>query len=415
VSNDKAAPLEGVQVVEICGEASVYAGKLLADAGADVILVEPPGGHAIRRYAPFVDDIPHPDRSLYFWNYNTSKRSLILDLDDAQARASFMRLAARADVVVESEKPERLASLGLDYPDLRRLNPGLIMASITPFGRKAPSAHVESTDLTLMAGGGMAWNSGYDDHTLPPTRAGGNQAYQTGCHFAVMAVLAALLHRDAGGPGQHIDVSLHAAANVTTEAGTYFWHVARQTVQRQTGRHAAVNKSQPVQLRCADGRYIASGPGLRSPRHYGVLYDWLVSEGLAGEFADAELVREGTTLANAAFGGEADPRQAKIAYAAREAMTFLASRLDAYDFFAKAQARDFQCAIIYTPDEVIRDPHFLARGFPTEVEHPELGRTVTYPGVPYKLHGSPARLSRRPPLVGEHTDEILAELALDGA
>ena len=122
-----------------------------------------------------------------------------------------------------------------------------------------PRLEEASTDLTILAAGGIAWMNGYDDHTLPPVRGAGNQGYHTGCHYGVMSFLAALLYRDVSGEGQFIDVSAHASCNVTTESGSYSWLVAEATVQRQTGRHASINPSMPSQVRCADGRYVNTG------------------------------------------------------------------------------------------------------------------------------------------------------------
>ncbi|HXC39791.1 MAG TPA: CoA transferase [Burkholderiales bacterium] len=406
-------PLAGLRVIEIAGEACAYAGKLFGDAGADVVLVEPPGGHATRAYEPFVDDRPHPDRSLYFWANNTSKRSVVLDLQQPAAREAFRKLVAKADFLIESESPGRMAALGLDYPDLKALNPRLIMISITPYGRNGPRSGDQATDLTLMAGGGIVWNAGYDDHSLPPVRGGGGQGWYAGCNFAVMAGLAALLYRDSlgQGKGQHIDVNLHAACNVTTEAGSYSYLVAGQTVQRQTGRHASVLKTAPVQLRCADGVYIASGPPPRRLEQYAALLEWLATEGLLDQFPGTAALKEAAKMGDVNFGSRDPGEQGRrIVDAARDGLTFIASRLKGYDFFIGAQNRGFQCGIIYTPDEAMRDPHFKARGFPAQVEHPELGRTITYPGMPYRMTGSPARIGRRPPLVGEHTEEVLREV-----
>ena len=404
------APLKGVRVIELCGAAGAYAGKLFGDAGAEVILIEPRGGHPTRGHAPFVNDESHPDRSLHFWSNNTSKRSITLDLNAEAGRDVFRKLVAKADIVLESEAPGRMAAWSLDYPDLNKINGGLIMASLTPYGRSGPRANDQATDLTIMAGGGIAWNAGYDDHSYPPIRAGGDQGYKGGSHFAVMSALAALLWRDAGGTGQHIDVNLHAAANVTTEAGSYSYLVAGQTVQRQTGRHASVLPTAPVQLCCTDGVYIASGPPPRRPEQYAALHEWLGTLGLGKEFPKTGMILEGSTRTDMNMGSRGgDQRVVDISDAAREALTFIASRIKGYDFFIGAQNRGFQCGIIYSPDEAMRDPHFAARGFPVQVEHPELGRSVTYPGAPYRMTGSPVHISRRPPLVGEHTDEVLAE------
>src|SRR5207248_7591706 len=132
-------------------------------------------------------------------------------------------LLTDADFFLESEPPGRMAALGLDWPDLRPRNPGLIYVSITPFGRSGPRAEEQATDLTLLAGGGPAWSCGYDDHTLPPVRGGGNQGFQLGSVHAVMAILTALIERETSGLGQLIDLSLYAAANVTSEAASYTW------------------------------------------------------------------------------------------------------------------------------------------------------------------------------------------------
>ena len=206
--------------------------------GADVIVVEPPGGDHTRTYGPFADDVESPEHSLWWWHYNTSKRGVVLDLDTPDGAASSPSSVRDADIVLEGEDPGRLAALGLDHAQLRDAHPELIWVSITPFGRTTSRANEPATDLTVLAGGGPAWSCGYDDHTIPPVRGGGNQAAHMAGMFAVMTTLTALLAKDVTGRGQHIDVNMTACANVTTEAGSYMWHTDKITVQRQTGRHA---------------------------------------------------------------------------------------------------------------------------------------------------------------------------------
>jgi len=126
--------LDGLRVLDLADERGVYCTKVLADLGADVVRIEPPGGDRLRTFAPFHHGENHPDRSLYFWHYNTSKRSVVLDITKAAGREVFLRLADSADVLVESFEPGHLASLGLGYADLARRNPRLICTSITPFG-----------------------------------------------------------------------------------------------------------------------------------------------------------------------------------------------------------------------------------------------------------------------------------------
>ncbi len=406
--------LEGLRVVELCGERGAFAGKLLADMGAEVVKVEPPAGDATRAYPPFLADQPGPDRSLYFWHYNTSKSGVTLDLEQAAGRDLFRRLVAGADFLLEDQDPGRMAALGLDYPDLAPANPGLVYVSITPFGRSGPRAAELATDLTLLAGGGPAWSCGYDDHALPPVRGGGNQGYQTGCHFAVMSALVALLHRDVTGEGQHVDVNMHAACNVTTEAGSYTWLVAGQTVQRQTGRHAGVNPSIPSQVLCADGRYVNTGLPPRRPDEFARMYHWLEELGWRDEFAMAPFLEAGmnrTERLDLSKIAE-DPEVQAIFQAGREVVNFIASRLSAYDFFVSAQQRGLQVGVIYAPEEAMEDPHLKARGFPVEVHHPEIGRTFTYPGAPYRFTRTPWAIRRRAPTIGEDNRAIYAALGI---
>jgi crotonobetainyl-CoA:carnitine CoA-transferase CaiB-like acyl-CoA transferase len=409
--------LDDLRVIELCDEAGTWAGKLLADLGADVIKVEPRAGNITRNYPPYYKDEPHPDRSLTFWHYNTSKRGVTIDLEQAEGRDAFRRLVSSADVLVEDQPPGQMAAWGLDYPDLARDNPRLIMASLTPFGRSGPRSKEQATDLTLLASGGPVWSCGYDDHSLPPVRGGYNQGYHTASEWAVATLLVALLHRDFTGEGQHLDVNMHAAQNVTTEAASYSWLVARQTVQRQTGRHAGVQPSAPVQVMAADGRYVTTGFAPRRPEQIRTLMEWLEGLGLKDRFEQWPLLEAGAnldhdiTIASIQEGGE----DAMIFGAVRESLIFLTENISAYDFFVGAQSRDMQCGIIMTPDEVIEDRHIRERGFEVEVDHPELGASFIYPGAPYQLPASPWEISRRAPLLGEHTDEVLTEVGLDSA
>jgi crotonobetainyl-CoA:carnitine CoA-transferase CaiB-like acyl-CoA transferase len=373
------------------------------------VLVEPPGGDPMRAYPPFLDDEPGPERSLYFWHYNTSKRGVVIDLDDPAGPDALRALVADADLFIESEPPGRLEALGLDPATLRGDHPRLITVSMWPFARSGPRAGEAATDLTLLAGGGPAWSCGYDDHSLPPVRGGGNQGYQTACNNAFMAALVAVVSRDRTGEGQHVEVDMHAAQNVTTEAGSYSWLVAQQTVQRQTGRHAGVTMSVPSQVCCADGRWVNTGFPPRRGEDFRAILAWLDELKLLDEFAERALLELGVQRERLDLTriNEDDDLRA-IFGAGRDAMNFLASRIGAYEFFAGGQQRGFQVGIVYSPEEVIEDPHFVARGFPVMVEHPELGRSFTYPGAPYVFHGSPWRIRSRAPLLGEHNEEVLA-------
>ncbi|MGP0029389.1 MAG: CaiB/BaiF CoA transferase family protein [Acidimicrobiales bacterium] len=402
--------LSGVRVVELASEHGAFAGKMLADLGAEVIVVEPPGGHATRRFEPFLDDVPGAERSLWWWHYNTSKLSVLLDLDDGADAGRFRRLVASSDLVLEGEAPGRLAALGLDYEDLSARQPGLVWTSITPFGRTNPRAGEPATDLTVLAGAGPAWSCGYDDHRLPPVRPGGNQGYQTACLWAVLGAMTALYARRRLGLGQHVDVSMHAASNVTTEAATYEWLVAGATVQRQTFRHAAVRPTPPRLMRSSDGGSVIGA----LPRYAGefrALIDWIVELGLRDQIDEFFFLEMG-----AARGGvlvpeiPSDPEAAAIYQAGADALRCVAAHLPAKEFFLDAQRRGIPAGLLCAPEDVMEDEHFIARGFPVEIHHEDLDRSFLYPGAPFHAPLSPWRVRRRAPHVGEHTETVLHAL-----
>lgn len=397
--------LAGLRVVELASDHAALAGKLLADLGAEVVLVEPPGGHRSRSYGPFVDDVPGPERSLWWWHYHTSKSGVVLDLDDPADAVRFGELVATADIVVEGEPSGRLAGLGLDYADLRQRNARLVWVSVTAFGRDNPRRDEQFTDLTILAGGGPVWSCGYDDHSLPPVRGGGNQGYQIGSIWAAMGALTAILARDVTGEGQLVDVSLHAAANVTTEAATQAFLLAGDEVSRLTCRHAARpgNVSQPTLARTADDKWVNTGVPPRTPREFIALSEWLDEIGVREEFTDAVFLDMGAEHESIAFGDiGVDPIVTEIVSAGREATMFIASKLTADEFFQGGQRRGLTCGPVYAPEEIMANDHIIAREFPASVFHESLGREVVYPGAPFKMSATPWRISARAPHLGEH-------------
>jgi crotonobetainyl-CoA:carnitine CoA-transferase CaiB-like acyl-CoA transferase len=401
-------PLQGVRVVELASFWGAWAGKILAELGADVVVVEPPGGHFTRTFGPFVDDEPHPDRSLWWWYYNSSKRGVVIDLDAPKGPAAFRRLVAGADIVIEGERPGRLSGLGIDHDDLRVEHPELLWTSVTSHGRNSERSDTPWTDLTISAASGLAWLNGYDDHSLPPMRGRGHQTLQIAGMHAAMATLTALVYRDTAGVGQHIDVSAFAACNVTTESGTFFYLVAGETVQRQTGRHASTNPTMEVQVKAADGRHVTTGFPPQEAKDFRVVLEWLEDLGLRESCPEAFFLEMGIERGGINIRKDfGDPEVMAIFGAGRTALVHIAENISAVAFFEGAQQRDLQVGIIFAPEEAYENSHFVARGFQETVEHAEIGRRVRYPGAPFKMSASPWAIYRRPPLVGEHTEEVL--------
>jgi crotonobetainyl-CoA:carnitine CoA-transferase CaiB-like acyl-CoA transferase len=386
-------PLAGLRVLELADEKGQFCGKLLADLGADVVKIEPLGGEPCRRAGPFLDDIPHPDRSLSFWYYNTSKRGMTLNLETAGGRALFRRLAADADVVLETFPPGYLTGLDLDYESLRPENPGLIVCSLTPFGQTGPWRDYASSDLLHLAAGGEMASCGYDGSDVPVAPGGGN-AWHMGCHYAYMAIMAALVYRTVSGQGQYIDTSIHEACALTTESAIANYVYRGETLLRQTGRHHAVAPTSRTQFLAGDGRYVtALISGGLNPRNVESLADLMDSYGMAGDLKDPKYRDQAVIMASTSH--IIDGLLA----------SFIAS-LPAEEVYHAGQQRGFTWGAVRAPEDLLEDQHLHDRGFWRTVEHPELGRSFVYPGEAAIYNATPWQISRRAPLIGEHNVEI---------
>ncbi|MDP6102089.1 MAG: CoA transferase [Dehalococcoidia bacterium] len=400
-------PLSGLRVLELADEKGQWCGKLMADLGADVIKIEPPGGEATRGVGPFLDDLPHRERSLSFWHYNTSKRGITLDLETEDGRQLFRQMAAKADIILETFNPGYMASLDLAYDDLKELNPRLIVCSLTPFGQTGPWKDYLGTDLLHLAAGGQMGCCGYDEDDVPnapPIAGGGGQAWHMGSHYAYMAIMAALVYRTTTGKGQYIDTSVHDACALTTEMHVMVWIYTDKVPLRQTGRHASATSSAKSQLPTKDGKLVnANVAGFRlTPKQMQALVDWMDGYGLADDLKDERYRDQGVIQENASHINEV----------AAHFFTQLTQEEVAYG----GQERGFNWGAVRSPDDLVDDGHLHDRGFWVNVEHPELGRRFTYPGPAGIWNGSPWNISRRAPLIGEHNEEVLCgELGLTKA
>ena len=400
-----AGPLRNLRVLELSNAIGEWCGKLMADLSADVIKIEPPGGADERRIGPFYQDSPHPERSLHFWHYNTSKRGVTLNLETEDGRAIFRTLVARADVVLETFRPGYLPSLGLGYEQLQAINPRLVMCSLTPFGQSGPWRDYQSSDLIHMAAGGQMASTGYNEEDVPdppPIAPGGGNAWHMGSHYAYIAIMAAICMRDVTDEGQYIDASVHSACALTTEAAMPIYFFSKQVVRRNTGRHHSVGPSNPSQLACKDGRYVNfGGLGRLTPVRFRVWVDWMDSHGLAQDLTDSKYI---------------DP---SVLEQSQEHMIEVVKNFFANvtqdEAYHGGQERGFLIGAVNAAEDLLADLHWRDRGYFVEVEHPELGTSFTYPGTSAIYSKSPWQISRRAPLIGEHNQEIYRELGIDQA
>ncbi len=393
-----------LRIIEISHGPGELAGKLLADMGADLIKIEPPDGAESRRVGPFADDVEGPNRSLHFWYHNTNKRSVTIDFASDEGKSTVLELCRSADVLIEDFPPGRLARMVASPDELRVANRGLIICSLTAFGQTGPWADWRSSDLVSLAAGGPMAMNGYspeDAAGAPPIRGHGDQAHNTACHYAVIGVLLALLHRDRTGEGQLVDCSIHEALSCTVEVGMPYYLYERRDVVRQTSRHAASIRTEPWLFRARDGRdVILFGRG-RDNASWGELKRWIQSKGF------------GPQLDEARFD---DPRARQPGLGSKEAAEITAelekfiAASTADEIYRGGQERRQAWGTVRAPDETVADPHLDDRGFFVAVNGEGRGEPVLMPGAPYIFSATPWELRRPAPRLGEHTAEVLREL-----
>ena len=399
--------LSPYRVLDLTDERGLLCGKILADLGADVLQVEPPGGSTARRLGPFYGDDPAPGKSLYWWSYSANKRGITLDIRHPDGKALLARLLASADFLIESFDPGYLDTLDLGYPRLSDLDPRLVMVSITPFGQDGPYAGHPATDITGMALGGFMHLTGDPDRA--PLRPGFPHFYLHGSAAAATGAMLAHTHRALTGEGQHIDVSCQQAVARTLAHAPQIWDIEgavlqRMGVYRQTSGENRVRINWP----CADGyvNYMLQGGGVAPSTR--ALFQWMEEDGFdvtALQAFDWETMGYGR-ITPEVMDTVVGPMADFFLRHTREELT------------RESVSRRILLFPVATPSDLRQHPQLEARGYFTPVEHPELGTTIDYPGAFIKGgDGSPlAGLRRRAPLVGEHNAEVYGgELGLTGS
>lgn len=397
--NAPARALDGIRVLDLTGVRGNYCGKLFAELGADVVLVEPPQGSELRLRPPYVDGVAGVERSIAFAYHNMSKRSVVLDIDDPAGQRDFRSLAQGADLVVESFMPGEMADRGLSYEVLCEENPGLVMMSITPFGQEGPLANCDAPDLVCLALGGLLYLGGYAEGA--PMRAPLEQAHMAGSLFAAVASMMAVLHSEATGEGQYVDVSIQESVALGLENAVQFFDL-EDRVRRRTG---GVQRQAGLGVFAArDGFVFVMAGGIGGNRFWPNLVNWLKDEGCPGVERIA--------------GTEWTERAYIESPAAKEVFAdvfgeFCVSR-DKHSLGEAAQRWRVPLAPVDSPADVLDSPQLAHREFFHDLTILP-GRTHRTPGAPYVLSRTPWRGSARPPALGEHTDEVLGTIGRERA
>jgi crotonobetainyl-CoA:carnitine CoA-transferase CaiB-like acyl-CoA transferase len=385
MADSQKGALTGYRVLDLTDSRGAYCAKLFADLGADVIKIERPEGDPGRNMPPFAGDVPHPEKSLFFLHRNANKRGMTLDIETDDGRAILQALVKVSDVLVENGGPDDMADLDLDYTALRELNPNLVMASMTEFGRSGPYKYRKGSNLVDFAMSGVMITSGYPGKE--PALQPGSPAYDAASVHTAIAVLGALYMRDAIGGGQHVDISVHESSRM----GLYPWIVPNYSYALNPGGPPPTSETRmgasvyPV-YPCKDGliRVVAL-----TPRQWDALVRVLGNpEVLMMEEWRSFMYRI----------GNADDLYA-LMLGFTEKYTML-------ELFEAGKREGVPIAPILSIKDFYDSPHTKARDYFVEMDHPVAGK-ADYPGPPYKWSETPAVMHRPAPCLGEHNEEIL--------
>jgi len=368
---NREAILSRYRVLDLAGEKGMFCSRLLADMGAGVIRVEEPGKDSAR--------------SDWFGETNVGKLDITLILGVRQGQEIFKRLVKTADVVVESYQPGYLERLGLGYSELSKVNPRLVMASITGFGQIGPYRDYKSCDMVASALGGQMYVCG--EPQSPPLKPFGNQTYYTACLFAAIGVLLALQKRHASGKGQHIDISLQECVASTLDHVLVRYFSESMIAKRQGSLHW--NNAFRI-FPCQDG-YIL----LTLFRRWQMVVEWLDSEGMAEDLTDEKWQDREKRLQQLGHIIEVLERWTKSHTVA--------------ELVEKGQLMHLPWAEVTSIPGLVDSPQLKERGFFVEVEHPQSGKKYELHGAPVKMSRSPWQVGGRVPELGEHNMDIYHE------
>ena len=383
--------LSDIKVVELAhGLSGAFCAKLLADQGASTIKVEPPAwGDPARREPPFIDGVDHPEASTLFLAFNTNKRGVTLDIEQTAGADLLLRLLAEADVVIESYPPGHMDSLGLGYPVMREITPGLIVTSCTYFGQTGPYRDYQGGDLVAQAMGGFL-HAVTGSADMPPMGTAPEQMEITAARNGVIAIMAALFQRQQSGEGQHIDLSTMEAA-ISTPSGLI--HPYTFTGRSPIRGGSDGNVMDGMHLPTADGEVTltTAGTGGRPMEAWAEFLE-------EPKLLDAKFATTRSRMDNweELFSLVAPPL----------------ARRNNLDLMRDSMAKGLVIGLVQSPQQVADSPHLAERGYFVEIDHPDAG-SMKYPGPGFFIDGANTMGSRPAPALGQHNTEIFGgELGL---
>ncbi|UCG63542.1 MAG: CoA transferase [Deltaproteobacteria bacterium] len=383
--------------LELTDDRGQICGEILSELGAEIIKVEPPGGEPSRRIGPYFHDEVDPLKSLYWAAHNRDKKSITLDIEMADGQELFKGLAKRVDLIIESFPPGQLGRLGLGYEVLHNVNPKLVMTSITPFGQTGPYSDYKASDLVIMALAGRLFIEG--DPSTPPVNVSLPQGYLMAGAQAAVATMTAYYHSKMHGQGQYVDVSAQQSAALYLANIIPLYELEGVIIKRagvfRVGLSGGISQRQI--WRCKDGfvAFIITGGRLGRESRC-ALINWIKDEGMADETL---LAVDWVQLDMSEMTQELEDQ------IERAIGKFFLTKTKA-ELYERALKEDMWLFPMSTPEDLLRDPQLSARDYWIDINHPELGTSIKFPGSFFKSSITRGAGRRRAPLPGEHNDEI---------
>ncbi|HEX2965003.1 MAG TPA: CoA transferase [Syntrophorhabdaceae bacterium] len=397
--------LNGRRALDLTDDKGFLCGKILADLGVDVIKVEPPGGEPSRSVGPFWHDEPDPEKSLYWFAYNSNKRGITLNLETNDGREIFKELVKKSDFVIESFAPGYLDSLELGYPVLAELNKSIVLTSITPFGQTGPYRDYKGDDLILMGMSGQLYLTGDSDRA--PVNIGIPQAcLHAGADAAVGSMLA-FYHSRKTGTGQRVDVSMQQSAAWFMAQTIPYYELSGVVLPRMgTFRTGSSSGTMLRQVwPCKDGFvFFFMLGGIQGAKTGRALTKWMEEMGMSNEFISTFVWEE-----------------LDIALAPQELMDRLSAPIEAFfrrctkkEVLDAAMSRNISICPLFSMEDQIKDPHLAARAYWIQMEHPELGTAISYPRQFVRSSECETGTRFKSPRIGEHNLDVYGEIGLSG-
>ncbi len=395
--------LEGCRALDLTDENGFLCGRILASLGVDVIKIERPEGDPSRRAGPFWHNEPDPEKSLYWFAYNSDKRGITLDIETDEGKRLFLELVKTADFVIESFSPGYLGKLGLGYSELAAVKKDIILISITPFGQTGPYSSYKASDLVVMGMSGELFLTGDSDRR--PVNISMPQACQHAGADAAVGAMIAYYHKRKAGEGQHVDISMQHSVAWFLSMTIPYWEVMNIILDRQ-GASRTISTQGTTQRQvwpCKDGYvfFVMMG-GQQGAKSCYPLVKWMNENGMANDFL-LTFKWEDFDMATAS--------QELINKLSRPIEEFFMTQKKK-DILEAAISRNISLCPLMSMEDLLEDPHLAERKFWKPVEHPELQTAIPYPRQFARSSENTMEIGFRAPLIGEHNFEVYSEIGL---